>query len=141
MIGKELNEVACDRDIDYAVYSVPNIGELKCSMTIGDSHHLKIGDQVTIIGYPDHNTGNSPYIQTCSITSRKKYMGALFYTVSGRIVHGASGGIVLNTDNQAIGIIKGGIAGDEDDSTTANQGFVPLHLMLDHLSEIQSHPQ
>lgn len=65
-------------------------------------------------------------------------MGALFYTVSGRIVHGASGGIVLNADNQVIGIIKGGIVDYNDDSVTADQGFVPLHLMLEHLEEAQA---
>ena len=60
-------------------------------------------------------------------------MGAKFFTVSGRIVHGASGGVVLNSDNEAIGIIKGGIVSLKDDDQNENQGFVPLHLVLEHI--------
>lgn len=59
-------------------------------------------------------------------------MGALFYTVSGRIVHGASGGIVLNSDYEAIGIIKAGIVSLSCEDSNENQGFVPLHLAIDH---------
>ena len=55
--------------------------------------------------------------------------------MSGRIVHGASGGIVLNTDNEAIGIIKGGIVTLSEDDSNENQGFVPLHLTLDHFRQ------
>lgn len=39
---------------------------------------------------------------TCNITSEKNFLGSQFFTVSGRIVHGASGGIVLNSQNEAI---------------------------------------
>lgn len=102
----------------------------------GDSRNIKIGDQVTIIGYPNHQKGNSPYIQSCNITSEKKYLNAPFFTVSGRIVHGASGGIVLNADNEAIGIIKAGIVNYSEDDSNENQGFVPLHLALEHFSSL-----
>ena len=42
-------------------------------------------------------------------------------------------GIVLNASNEAIGILKGGIASTEEDDNNENQGFVPLHLALDHM--------
>ena len=49
--------------------SLPNEDEY--TLKIGDSTKLKTGDPVTIIGYPNHNKGNTPYIQNCAITSQK----------------------------------------------------------------------
>ena len=134
-IGKELNEINSDKKIDYALYKAPFHINDDLTFKCGDSRGIKIGDQVTIIGYPNHQEGNSPYIHPCVVTSEKNYQGALFYTVSGRIVHGASGGIVLNSNNEAIGIIKGGIVTLSEDDSNENQGFVPLYLALDHLEK------
>lgn len=136
MIGKALNEISSDKIIDYAVYQLPFSINDELTFKCGDSRKSKIGDQVTIIGYPNHQKGNSPYIQSCSITSEKYFHEAPFFTVSGRVVHGASGGIVLNSEHEAIGIIKGGIATLADDTDNENQGFVPLYLVLEHLKSM-----
>ena len=136
IVGKTLNEISSDNAIDYAVYKLPFTINEELTFKCGDSRKSKVGDQVTIIGYPNHQKGNSPYIHPCSITSEKYFQGAPFFTVSGRVVHGASGGIVLNSDHEAIGIIKGGIVSLADDTDNENQGFVPLHLVLDHMKSM-----
>ena len=129
------DEIASDKVIDYALYRATF--QIKDDLTFkcGDSRRIKIGDQVTIIGYPNHQKGNSPYIQPCIVTSEKYFQGAPFFTVSGRVVHGASGGIVLNNSNEAVGIIKGGIVTLSEEDSNENQGFVPLHLALDHFGQ------
>ena len=135
MIGKDINELSSDKDIDYAIYKP--VFSLNDNLTFkcGNSRNLKIGDSVTIIGYPNYQAGNSPYIQSCTITSTKKYFNGPLYTVSGRIVHGASGGIVLNSQYEAVGIIKGGIESFDEDDHTESDGFVPLYLALDHMKQ------
>lgn len=132
MVGLALNAIAYDETIDYAVFNVPLPNEDKYTLKIGDSTKLKTGDPITIIGYPNHTEGNTPYIQNCAITSQKLFLQAPFITVSGRIVHGASGGLVLNSNHEVVGIIKGGIVtlADEDNE---NQGFIPIHLALNHM--------
>ncbi len=135
-IGKELNEIASDSEIDYAVYRLPFAVDVAMTFECGDSKRLKVGDQVTIIGYPNHQKGNSAFIQTCSITSSKFFHGALFFTVSGRVVHGASGGMVLNPENEVVGILKGGIINLKDDDENENQGFIPIHLALEHMKTV-----
>ena len=135
VIGKNLNEIASDCIIDYALYTFPNHANVDLSFKCGNSRSIKVGDRVTVIGYPNHEKGSSPNIQSCTITSRKSFFGAPFYTVSGRIIHGASGGIVLNSENEAIGIIKGGIVNLSKDDSNENQGFVPIHLVMDHLAD------
>ncbi len=125
--------ITSDKLIDYAVYKPPFVIAEEPTFKLGDSRKIKIGDKVVIIGYPNYQKGNSYYRQDCSITSEKKYFGSPFFTISGRVVHGASGGIVLNASNEAIGILKGGVASTEEDDNNENQGFVPLHLALDHM--------
>lgn len=92
---------------------------------------------MTIIGYPNHQTGNTPFVQRCAITSKKTYLQAPLFTVSGRIIHGASGGVVLNSNYEVVGIIKGGIQTLGDEDTNENQGFIPIHLALEHMATIE----
>lgn len=133
--GLKYNLIASNRDIDYAVFnnSVPVKDEY--ALKIGDSKRLRSGDLVTIIGYPNFQAGDTPYIQNCAITNMKFYMGAPMFTVSGRIVHGASGGVVLDSNGEVVGIIKGGIVSPEQDATKENQGFVPIHLVLEDMQK------
>lgn len=48
-------------------------------------------------------------------------------------MHGASGGIVLNTNHQVVGIIKGGCSSEDEDNTSIKQGFVPIDLVISDL--------
>jgi len=132
-ISKDLNELNSDKDIDYALYDI-KYSDDTC-FELGDSRKLELGDSVTIIGYPNFQKGNSPMIQRCDITSKKEFMGAPLYTVSGRIVHGSSGGVVLNDNGQVVGIIKAGIVKLDEDETNENQGFIPMHVVLEHYKE------
>ena len=138
VVAKGHGEISADETLDYALYKLPRPVEDKLTFRCGDSRYLRTGDKVTIVGYPNYQKGNSAYVQPCVITSAKTYMGADFFTVSGRIVHGASGGVVLNSDNEAVGIIKGGIVSLKDDDQNENQGFVPLHLVLKHIEASKS---
>ena len=131
IISKELNELNSDETIDYALYNYQS--DICNGFDIGDSSNLKIGQKVVIIGYPNYEASNTPYVQTCHITSKKTLFGAPFCTVSGRIVHGASGGAVLNEREEVIGLIKGGIVSLSEDDKNENQGFVPIHCILEHV--------
>jgi len=130
IVCKTENEKYSDKDIDYAIYEVSNLPISEEPLTIGNSEEICIGDKVTIIGYPKHTEGATPNIQTCTVTGKKVYLNALFYTVSGKVIHGASGGVVLDRNDRVIGIIKGGVESTEETEQDINQGFVPLHLVL-----------
>jgi V8-like Glu-specific endopeptidase len=102
-----MNEIASDEGIDYAIYDLKSSTML--GLELGDSTGIEVGNKVTVIGYPDYLDGDTPYIHTCNITSRTRYLGECLYTVSTRVIHGASGGVILNEDNKVIGIIKAGV--------------------------------
>ena len=133
VIGNDINIISSDKDIDYAIYKVHVDNTLP--VKDGDSTHLKIGDKVIIVGYPNANKGDSATIQSCAIIGKTQYFGSDFYKVSGRIVHGASGGAVFNSKNEIIGIIKGGVTSFDETDTTDKQGFVPIHLILEHMEK------
>jgi hypothetical protein len=134
VLGKELgNELSADKDIDYALYELPALKNCTSGFVFGDSEKLKTGDKVTIIGYPNHSVGNSAYIQQCNITSKITYFRAPFFTVSGRISHGASGGVVINQNLEVVGIIKGGIVDASEDDNDEHHGFVPIHCVVEHM--------
>ena len=43
-------------------------------------------------------------------------------------------GVVLNGDLEVVGIIKGGVVTLSKDDANENQGFVPIHSVIDNLS-------
>ncbi|MBU3101702.1 MULTISPECIES: reverse transcriptase domain-containing protein [Clostridium] len=131
VISKEINEIKSDLNIDYAIYKFNKDNEN--FLEAGSS--VEVGDKVKIIGYPNFMKGNSYNVQTCYITSRKYYMGAIFFTVGGTVFHGASGGVVLNDQNKVVGIIKGGVVSNTESETNENQGFVPLDIVLTHFHQ------
>lgn len=117
-----------DKSIDYAIYDVNPKGAVE-TLVLGDSTALSIGDSVTIAGFPNFTKGSSINMQKCELTESTQYMGSLFWKVNGRIVHGTSGGIVLNERVEVVGIVKGGIVSMSDDDGDL-QGFVPIHCVL-----------
>lgn len=133
IISNELNLKSDNKDIDYSLFDIRVNDAI--DLNIGDSSSLAIGDSVIIAGFPDYKAGDSITTQTCQIVSISTLFGAPFYKVSGRIIHGASGGVVLNSRCEVVGIIKGGIVTLEDDSNNDNQGFLPIHIVVKDLKE------
>lgn len=127
-----INQKYANDTIDYALYNVKISDTVPLS--IGKSSELKVGDTVVIAGFPDYMKGDTITKEECKITGITQLFGAPFYKVSGRVVHGASGGIVLNTIHQVVGIIKGGCPSDDENNMTMKQGFVPIDLVI---SDIQ----
>ena len=132
-ISKSSNEIKSDKEIDYAVY--------KCNdakftgLELGVSSELNVGDSIIIIGFPDYLEGDTETIQTCEIINISRYMGAPIYNVSGKIIHGASGGVVLNMQYKVVGIIKAGdISMQEGDRK--NNGFVPIDVVMEHFNNV-----
>lgn len=130
VVSLELGDCKSDASLDYAVFNIAYRGSTENQLEIGDSRSLHVGDSVTIIGYPNFMQGDSPYIQSCTVTSITKLFNEPFYTVSGRIVHGASGGVVLDANKKVVGIIKGGVESMSQSDDTDKQGFIPIHLVI-----------
>lgn len=124
--------------IDYALFDVKLD---KCSpMKIGSSSELKIGSKVTIAGFPHMNKGDTVTIQTCAITGKTTFLDQPLYKVDGRIVHGMSGGVVLNSDKEIVGIIKAGVESMEEVEENDIQGFIPIDIVIDDIIKKSTKP-
>lgn len=130
-VCNELNLVKNNRDIDYACYSFGKDSE--DALNLGKSKGLAIGSKVLVVGYPDYNKNNSPEIQPTTIISERSYMGQRIYTIAGRIVHGASGGVVLNDEYKVVGVIRCGPVTLEETSDSAVQGIIPIDDIINDL--------
>lgn len=136
LISAQMNQMYADKTIDYALYNIPVLDAKKLS--IGNSSDLEIGDSVIIAGFPDYMKGDTITKEKCEITGKTTLFGSLFYKVSGRVVHGASGGVVLDKNYNVVGIIKGGTPLDEKDYSTSKQGFVPIDLVIQDIEKKKS---
>jgi RNA-directed DNA polymerase len=104
------------------------------------------GDQVRVVGYPNHAIGNSVAVVETSVTGHSTRMGRRRLDVAHRLEHGASGGPVLSKSGRVIGLVHGGPAA-EDDTPVANSvtpvARFALQLMLHvaHHSPLQTASQ
>jgi S1-C subfamily serine protease len=104
-------------------------------LKVGTAVNLKIGDDVRVLGFPLYRNGDSVHVQHGRITGFSMWHKVPHYIVDCAIVHGNSGGPVLNAQNEVIGIaVKGqGVPkrfGNDDELSR----FVPIDFALIYLA-------
>jgi RNA-directed DNA polymerase len=105
-------------------------------LRLGDSNVVKVGDPIRILGFPLHIKGASVHIQEGKVSQYSPSGGVPQFVVDCPIVRGNSGGPVLNSQNEVVGIaVKGqrspGRVGDDD----ALSRFVPIDFALPYLKK------
>ena len=120
-----------DDNIDYACVNYPNDDGLK----ISECPTYETGKKVTIIGYPAYNKGDSIYIESCRITGKKSFQKQSLVSVSGRIIHGASGGVVLDERKEVIGVIRVGEEEKNYDHEVFIPSFIPIKDIINSIKE------
>lgn len=123
-----------DEVIDYALLKFESNAQ---KLKLGDSTKLKVGDMVTLVGFPNysHTNDSTPTVQCCSIINFTHLHRGTLYSVSGKIGHGASGGVVLDSNNKVVGIIRAGAVTLDDDEPNTKTGFIPIHIVLDDIKK------
>lgn len=141
--------ITIDKDRDIAILYVEGF-----DIDYGFSYniHLNLGQEIILLGYPNHGDGNSLYINKGQLVQyRSHYMpntlnketGKLGVkqervTISSRIVTGNSGGPVINLQNEVIGIATKGfkdISPNLKDDSTAESMIVKIKDILSVLSQ------
>lgn len=102
-------------------------------LEVGDDSKLGIGYKVTVIGFPQYSPGETPYINTGKIIQSKILYGQKIWLVDIPIIHGNSGGPVLNEKQEVIGIAT--IGSPIHDLSTKLHGFIPISTLLNYYSE------
>jgi RNA-directed DNA polymerase len=78
---------------------------------------VAIGEELRILGYPDWNAGNSIFVSTGQVISRRRYFGAPYFLVDATIRRGNSGGPALDSAGLVVGVVRSGArwVGDTED--------------------------
>lgn len=117
-----------DYDIAILLIEADNLPALK----IGDSSALQHRSKITVAGFPNYRLGDKPYISDGFVTSFRTFSAKQKMLISVSIVAGNSGGPVLNTANEVIGIAVTGADNFEKARETEDHGVIPI----DYLGEI-----
>jgi RNA-directed DNA polymerase len=101
---------------------------------IGSAKELRVGDPIRVLGFPLYRAGNSVSIHEGKISATAAWHGVPHLIVDAGIVKGMSGGPVINSLNEVVGIaVKGqGIPkrfADDDELSR----FVPIDEALRYL--------
>jgi RNA-directed DNA polymerase len=125
---KTVNFDKSDRAKDLAILkptvSFNGINRLSC----GDDSVLTVGSKITVIGFPQYHPGESPYINSGKIVQQRILYDCKFWLVDIPIIHGNSGGPVLNEKYEVIGIASIGSAAH--DQSTKLHGFIPISELI-----------
>jgi RNA-directed DNA polymerase len=107
-------------------------GPVPKKLLLGDDDAIKQGDQVRLMGFPQHDGTAEASIYQGYVVNEYRYEGLRRFHISAPIIPGNSGGPVLDQNNRVIGVaIKGG-AGELN-------AVVPVSYVLRLNSQLMAH--
>lgn len=123
IINPEITREQINTDILF-YNCIPSKKKFKINMF----YEPKIGETVYLAGYgefKDFKTSTINYIES-NITGYTEFFGKKVACINSKIYHGMSGGPVLNSNREVIGIIYAGLNLDDDDNgiISKTNGFV-----------------
>lgn len=118
-----------DAEIDYAFLNIKR----QNGFLYNEKAFIEIGMEVIIAGFPNYLEGNTINIQHGHVTSQVKYFKNKIWTVDVSLAKGLSGGVVLNSELEVIGIVVSGKKYMDSDETDTPHGFMPFKLVMQHL--------
>ncbi|EHR7287304.1 reverse transcriptase domain-containing protein [Vibrio parahaemolyticus] len=99
-------------------------------LKIGDDSTLSVGQKVTVIGFPQYSPNDTPYINTGKIIQSKVLFGQQIWLLDIPVIHGNSGGPVVNENNEVIGVATRGA--EKHDQSTKFHGFIPISRLVEY---------
>lgn len=90
---------------------------------------IRIGDRITIVGFPDNENQESIFKQTGRVVSEISRFNEQVWIVDTPIIHGLSGAPVFNDKEEVIGVATFGSKVNSPDASFS--GFIPVSVVED----------
>jgi hypothetical protein len=114
--------------IDIAVISARGL-QLDEGLTTGSSDGLNQLDHIAVVGYPNYRLGDSGSISPGVVTGFRTISGIRRILLNAPIIAGNSGGPVLNSRSQVIGVAVTGADRMEEAFETEHHSVVPIEAL------------
>jgi S1-C subfamily serine protease len=95
----------------------------------GDSTKLEVLSPVAVYGYPNYRLGDSGLFMPGHVVGHRTVSTIRRILTNASIVQGASGGVCVDKNNEAIGIAVTGARSLETCDGTENHGIVPIEVI------------
>ncbi|QIJ03969.1 reverse transcriptase domain-containing protein [Shewanella chilikensis] len=102
-------------------------------LPVGDDSQLGVGSKVTVLGFPQYSPGETPYINTGKIIQSKLLYNEKIWLLDIPVIHGNSGGPVLNERQEVVGVAA--IGSPKHDNSTKLHGFIPISTLINYAQE------
>ena len=123
-----ISVVKVDEVRDVAQLSVA--ARLPVQLRIGPDEYLKVGQQITLMGFPRYHVGDRIAIHHGPIVQSKVYNKIPHFVIDPVIFRGNSGGPVLDIKNRVVGVaVRGYEMADRFSEKDELSSFVPLSVI------------
>ena len=118
-------------DEDWVIIKLPQIRK-EPSFSFGNTQGIGRGSKVVLLGFSNYGTGNKYSVNECNVTSNGNDVYSYRHkicTVDSTIIHGASGGPVLNSSGKVVGIITAGVNSTLEAAKSGVSGFIFIDIV------------
>ena len=125
-------------DEDWAILSLPKPMD-DLPITVGKSINVNRDSKVSILGFPTYSRGDTYTVLESRVNSDRdsvKYLNIRMCTVDHPIIHGTSGGPVLDKNGKIIGVTSAGTNSAEEESRRS--GFIFIDSIISALDKHKS---
>lgn len=98
----DFNVIVDNKDKDLAIIGMKE--DNLWNLSVKDNENFREGDKIVITGYPNYSPGQGIRISESIITGKGKKFGADYIRIKDGIIEGNSGGAILNTKYEVIGM-------------------------------------
>ena len=130
MVGEKIRILYVSIKNDFVIFDIP--GKFIPQHFQISHDEIRIGNDVSIIGFPDYIRGDNTSIIDARITNDRRILNeeSIIWVLDRQIQLGLSGGPVINkNDNKLIGMIVFG--SNNSSNAETNNGFIPIHVIID----------
>jgi len=127
-----LHKVSVGKDIALLKFNDTEAEASLQRLKLGKFKKVDIGTRLTICGFPEYSEGNTPHYGHCIVNGKRIMFGINTYLVNTPVVHGNSGGPVINEKNEVIGIAVLGKPTFEEGCQTVFHGFTSIGYLLEN---------